>query len=383
MFTKKNSEPMFHVFDTLTVPVLVAVLALCLIALPRVAWTDYVYTELSAPGMLRTHAHGINNSGTVVGDVDNIDGWNGFLYSGGSYIDMILSGWTETYAFGINNYNEVAGFGNDGTADKAFIYSGGSYTALIPPDWVWAEAYGINDYGDVVGFGNDGTNDRGFLYSGGSYTELLPPGWTESYAYDINNNGDIVGLGHGMGFLYSGGVYTALIPPGWDFVYAWIVGPKINNNGSVVANGLDGFTWKGFVYKDGVYSELFPPGWSYAFINDINDNDIAAGWGNDSAGTGKGFIVDACAHLPVMNADTVTEYTSLQDAYDAAADGNIILTRDISLTEDPLFGLNKSLALYGGYDCGYSVNNGITKIQGNMIISSGRIAIAGGMVALL
>jgi uncharacterized membrane protein len=223
----------------------------------------------------------------------------------------------------------------------------------------------------------------GFIYSGGSYTELIPPGWTESYAYDINNNGDIVGLGEGKGFLFSGGSYTELIPPGWDYLFSWVVGLKITNSGMVVGNGYDGVYWKGFVYQNGNYSELLPPGWGFAFANDINDNGIVAGWGSDSTGTNKGFIVDACANLSVMNEDSITEYASLQDAYDAAADSNVIRTRDIVLTEDPLIDLNKSVALDGGFDCGYTANNGSTTIQGYMIISNGRLIIAGGTVELM
>ena len=129
MITKRHNEQISSVFNRLKSGVLIAGLALLFTALPRAAWTQYVYTELLAPGMLEAHAHGINDSGTVVGDGVYVDVWNGFLYSNGSFTDMTLTGWTETYAFGINNYNEVVGFGNDGAVDKAFIYSNGSYTA--------------------------------------------------------------------------------------------------------------------------------------------------------------------------------------------------------------------------------------------------------------
>ncbi len=425
MINKRNSEWMSHVLNRLKGVVLISGLALYLIALPRAGWTEYVYNELLAPGMLGAHSHAINNSGTVVGDGIYSDVWNGFIYSSGSYADMILSGWTETYAFGINNYDEVAGFGNDGAADKAFIYRNGVYTALMPPGWIWAEAYGINDNGevvgfgsdgttnmgfiysggvytelippgwisaeahginddgDVVGFGNDGTDDRGFLYSGGVYTELLPPEWTESYAYDINNNGDIVGLGEDKGFLYKGGTFSELIPPGWDYLFAWGVGLKITNNGMVIGSGRADGMWKGFVYQNGDYSELFPANWGYAFAHDINENGIVTGWGSDSSWTSKGFVVDACANLSVLNDDTVVEYDLLQNAYDEAADGTVIRTRHITLTEDPLLDLNKAVILIGGCDCGYTVNDGITTIQGDMIIISGRLTIAGGTVMLL
>jgi len=362
-------------------PALAAGLALCLVALPIPAWPSYIYTELLPPAMSEAHAHAINNSGTVAGDGVYLGTWQGFLYKDGSYDYLMPSGWTESYAFGINDRGEVAGFGSDGVADMGFVCGALSCTELLPPGWTWAEAYDINDSGAVVGYGSDVVSDKGFLYKDGAYTELIPPGWTEAYAYDINDSGEIAGLGHDMGFIYSGGVYTELLPPGWDYLFAWIVGIKINNSGTVVGNGYDGVTWKGFLYDNGGYAELFPAGWSYAFANDINDVGTVVGWGNDGAGGFKGFVVDTCSALPARIRDGL-EYDSLQAAYDASSSGNVIMGRAVALSGDLFIDLSKTVTLEGGYDCGYASKEGVTTLRGNMMISDGRLTIAGGTFEL-
>jgi probable HAF family extracellular repeat protein len=179
-----------------------------------------------------------------------------------------------------NNENgDVAGECFNGTSIMAFLYSNGSYTELLPPDWSWATAYGINDHGDVAGWGADSTGtEKGFIYSDGSYFELLPPGWVSATAYGINNNGEVVGegvdsSGKGKGYIYSSGTYTELSPPGWNDV----VPEDINDNGDVAGYGKNGTVTSGFVYKNGVFIEITSPDKSNSEIIGINNNAELAG----------------------------------------------------------------------------------------------------------
>ena len=68
-------------------------------------------------------------------------------------------------------------------------------------------------------------------------------------------------------------------------------------------------------------------------------------------------------------------YSSLQDAYDSAGDGETILSQTVIFTEDLLIDLNKSVVLEGGYDCSYTTIIGKTTLNGNMTISDGTLTI--------
>ena len=119
---------------------------------------------------------------------------------------------------------EVIGNGYDSTGTaKGFIYSGGTYAELLPPGWTRSYVNAINDSGEVIGNREAYTidNQKGFLYREGIYTELLLPGWTMSYVNAINDSGEVIGTGYefntgkSKGFIYRRGIYTELLPPGW------------------------------------------------------------------------------------------------------------------------------------------------------------------------
>ena len=96
-------------------------IVLCFICTPSsTSANDYIYTELNPPGVTwNIWAHGINNKGTVVGDVSF---W-GFLYSEGTYTEFISPGWKVVYPSGINDKGIVVGSGDDGTSNysRAFM----------------------------------------------------------------------------------------------------------------------------------------------------------------------------------------------------------------------------------------------------------------------
>ena len=85
---------------------------------------------------------------------------------------------------------------------------------------------------------------------------------------------------------------------------------------------------------------------------------------------------DTCSSFPVRIAGAVSEYfNTLQEAYNAAVEGNTIQSRAVVITDNPDINLNKAVTLEGGYDCDYLSSNGNTIINGSMTISNGTVSI--------
>jgi subtilisin family serine protease len=83
----------------------------------------------------------------------------------------------------------------------------------------------------------------------------------------------------------------------------------------------------------------------------------------------------SCLNLPVRNLTTMTPYTTIQAAYNAASDGDTLQVQMRALTESPDFNLDKSLTIIGGYDCDYLNNDGVTTVKDSIDVSDGSIAI--------
>jgi hypothetical protein len=88
------------------------------------------------------------------------------------------------------------------------------------------------------------------------------------------------------------------------------------------------------------------------------------------------ITVLTCPNPPARIAGpTPAYYASLQDAYNAATDGDIIQTLGTSLTGNLSANRNISVSLEGGYDCGYGVKVGATTLKGMITTSAGRLTI--------
>jgi len=84
----------------------------------------------------------------------------------------------------------------------------------------------------------------------------------------------------------------------------------------------------------------------------------------------------ACSNLPVRIArSTPLYFSSLQSAYNAAADGDIIESRALSLSGNLAINLNKSVSFAGGFNCSYTSSNSSTTMQGTLTISNGSVSI--------
>jgi len=90
--------------------------------------------------------------------------------------------------------------------------------------------------------------------------------------------------------------------------------------------------------------------------------------GGDSGYSNEASATTSCGTLPVRIAGaTPVYYSSIQAAYNAAANGNVIQSRAGTLTENVSINRNISVTLQGGYDCAYTTNSGnVTNLKGTI-----------------
>ena len=87
------------------------------------------------------------------------------------------------------------------------------------------------------------------------------------------------------------------------------------------------------------------------------------------------ITVDACPEPVRISGATPVYYSTLQAAYDAAVDGDVIQSRAIVFTANLNINLDKSVTLQGGYDCNYATVTGVTTINGTMTVSDGTVTV--------
>jgi len=80
-----------------------AVLATLIGAVSNGRAESYTFTMIDVPGANFTRAHGINNSGQIVGEYQDTFGTHGYLLSGGSLSTVNFPGVVNTSAQGISD----------------------------------------------------------------------------------------------------------------------------------------------------------------------------------------------------------------------------------------------------------------------------------------
>ena len=79
----------------------------------------------------------------------------------------------------------------------------------------------------------------------------------------------------------------------------------------------------------------------------------------------------------VWNDPGTTYYRSIGAAYQAASNSSVTTIKlcRLTFTEDPLFNLEKTIILSGGYNSSYSDNDGLTTVKGSITVRSGRVTV--------
>lgn len=212
---------------------------------------------------------------------------------------------------------------------------------------------------------------------------------------------------------------------GYSYDLQWYDGPYTQSSGdlggfswthgcgSLQINGSQDHQWHAwtYVYVDAPTSLTIPASGDCVptiFVNEDFDNPInfpgqinlTSGWNRvDIAGYNQndGYIFklnyDLADNVKIMNSSVILPlrisgaspvyFSRLQDAYDAAGDNDTIQLQDSLFSENLSIDDNKTIIIEGGYDCGYSTNDGITQINDNLIISNGTIIIESGTIEVL
>lgn len=176
--------------------------------------------------------YGINNDGLIVGTATlGSPNLQGLIYQpGGGYRTFMVNG-ADTFAHGVNDSGVVVGFYLD-TSYHGFVDttngSSDSISVVNYPGAVATFIYGINDAGVMVGTYKDALGVyHGFIYSNGSFASYdyassnNGPAAVDTYFAGINDSGQIVGW-----FFGSDGVNHAFVtgsatpePSGWLCVF--------------------------------------------------------------------------------------------------------------------------------------------------------------------
>ncbi len=114
-------------------------------------------------------------------------------------------------------------------------------------------------------------------------------------------------------------------------------------------------------------------------VNDDGDSSGIVG-DNPCEGGDTESCDDKCPYFRPARVEGVTTdyYSSLQSAYENAADGNIIQGQDHTFIEDLSIDKSISAVIQGGLDCGYANITGTTILNGSLSVTNGRLEISGG-----
>ncbi len=257
-----------------------------------------VTSDLGTLGGLAATGLGINDSGEVVGQIENVGAQTspyGFVYLNGQIMALptLAEPGQANYIFA--SANAVNGSGLIAGVSQA---TGGGptlgllYTNLVPkqisPTSQGASA--INDYGQVVG--------DGYLYSNGVVTAPF-----SGTATGINNAGQVIGYYPGTvplnpaAFLFSNGT-TQTLPALAGATYSLPLG--INNAGQVVGAAAINGAYEPFLYSNGATINLntlidpndpLAPYVTLLQATAINDDGWIVANGTDSRGGGFAYLL--------------------------------------------------------------------------------------------
>jgi len=307
-------------------------------ALEALLWhKDGSFTDLGTLGGNSSVANGVNNRGEVVGAALNAipDPYTGNFFIPGTtqshafrwtksqgMQDLGTLGGADSAAFYINDRGQIAGFSfTDFTVNPntglptlhPFLWEKGKMTDLGTLGGTFAGPFstesfgGLNNRGDVIGASNlagDLTTHPFLWTKSGGMQDLGTLGGTFGWAAWINDAREVIGLSSTVddqalhAFLWRDGVMTDLGTPGSD---AFTQANSINSRGQIVGTGTDSYLndLNGFLWENGSIVDvntLIAPGSGATILGafDINDRGEIAGYGFDSNGDERAFLLIPC-----------------------------------------------------------------------------------------
>jgi len=166
-------------------------------------WQSGTFTKIDFPNALSTMPSGVNDGGVIVGTYQTQSGQtHGFKLAGSTFTTIDFPGHVgESGANGINNSGTIVGnYGNS----QGYILSNGVFKTLDAPQLnagepIDTELTGITNQGWITGRVFTGDFWRGFWYISGEFDFLEKPFSLDNTVSGANGHGDIVGAGGSQG----------------------------------------------------------------------------------------------------------------------------------------------------------------------------------------
>jgi streptogramin lyase len=164
----------------------------------------------------------------------------------------------------------------------------------------------------------------------------------------------------------------SVIPPSAGFSGTPTSGAAPLSVGFTDSSSNNPTSWS-WIFGDGGTSALQNPTHVYQDAGTYNVSLTVANAGGNSTLTQNGYISVSCPVLPARITGTPpVYYSSLQNAFNASVNGNVIQVQAVTLTEAADLNSGAAVTFKGGYDGCYTTNSGTySTISGSLTISSG------------
>jgi probable HAF family extracellular repeat protein len=275
-------------------------------------------------GATNSYAHGINNSGNIVGFLKDTNGvFRAFFLQASQWTDLGTAG-TNTYALSLNNLSHVVGY-SEATGASAFHFFDGTFTDLGTLGGLNSYAHGINSSTNIVGYIDTTNGAVAFSYQSGTPTFLGNLGGTNTFAFAINDDGLIVGSSSttnelAVNAFVAGATgmtnLNTLIGGGWELLDA----RGINDGGNIVGWGITNSVEHAYLFQNGSISDIATlAGGTNSYALGINNSNVVVGASSGSNGVTHAFIwkagvlEDLNTYLPPGSGWELMEARSIND----------------------------------------------------------------------
>lgn len=174
-------------------------------------WQNGTFTKIDVPGATATYPYGVNDGGIIVGTYLVGTAAHGFKLQNGAFTTIDFPGFVGgSGAIGINNSGTIVGnYGNS----QGYVLTNGVFKTLNAPQLnsgepVDTELTGITNLGMITGRVFTGDFWRGFWYLNGEFDFLEKPYALDNTVSGANGHGDIVGNSGGFGCYIAYAVET-------------------------------------------------------------------------------------------------------------------------------------------------------------------------------